>query len=90
MRFSECDPEQAAHRVAGDVDEGVQAVFRAIMAPPFFDALKGETRSTEQAGALIAEAIAPWLRALTLASTADLPNSQAHEATIGVGSETRG
>jgi hypothetical protein len=33
------------------------------MAPPFFDALKGRTRSTEQAGALIAEAIAPWLRA---------------------------
>lgn len=52
-------------------DEDVQALFRAIMAPPFFDALKGGTRSTEQAGALIAEAIAPWLQARARASTAD-------------------
>jgi AcrR family transcriptional regulator len=51
-------------------DEDVDAVFRAIMAPPFFDALKGGIRSTEQAGALIADAIAPWLRARAHASTA--------------------
>jgi AcrR family transcriptional regulator len=42
-------------------DEEIQAVFRAVMAPPFFDALKGGTRSTENAAALITGAIAPWL-----------------------------
>jgi AcrR family transcriptional regulator len=49
-------------------DEAVQAVFRAIMAPPFFDALRGGARSTEQASALITEAIAPWLAARAAAS----------------------
>jgi len=44
-------------------DEEVQSVFRAIMAPPFFDVLRGGTRSSEEAGTLIAAAIAPWLRA---------------------------
>ncbi|MCI0583988.1 MAG: TetR/AcrR family transcriptional regulator [Chloroflexi bacterium] len=43
-------------------DEEVQAVFRAIMAPPFFDALRGGARTTEEAGILIAEALAPWLQ----------------------------
>jgi AcrR family transcriptional regulator len=43
-------------------DEDVQAVFRAIMAPPFFDALRGGPRSTEEASALITAAIVPWLR----------------------------
>jgi AcrR family transcriptional regulator len=42
-------------------DEDVQAVLRAIMAPPFYDALRGGTRTTEQAGALITAAIVPWL-----------------------------
>jgi len=44
-------------------NEDVQAVFRAIMAPPFFDGLRGGTRSTEEASALISAAILPWLRA---------------------------
>lgn len=44
-------------------DQDVQAVFRAIMAPPFFDALRGGTRSTEQASALMTAAIVPWLLA---------------------------
>jgi AcrR family transcriptional regulator len=42
-------------------DEEIQAVFRAVMTPPFFDALKGGTRSTAQAAALITGAIVPWL-----------------------------
>ena len=57
-------------------DEDVQALFRAIMVPPFFDALKGGTRSTEQAGALIAEAIAPWLRARAHEASSDGPRGQ--------------
>lgn len=44
-------------------DEDVQAVLRAVMAPPFFDALRGGTRSTPGASALITAAIVPWLRA---------------------------
>jgi AcrR family transcriptional regulator len=44
-------------------DDDVQAVFRAVMAPAFFDALQGPTRSTEEASALITVAIVPWLRA---------------------------
>jgi len=53
-------------------DEDVQAVFMAIMAPPFFDALRGGSRTTEEAGILIAEALAPWLqeRARTSPQTA--------------------
>jgi hypothetical protein len=31
------------------------------MAPPFFDALRGGTRSTEEAGVLITAATVPWL-----------------------------
>jgi AcrR family transcriptional regulator len=42
-------------------DEAVQAVFRAVMTPPFFDALRGGTRSTEEASALATAAITPWL-----------------------------
>jgi len=42
-------------------DEQVQAVLRAVMEPPFFDAIRGGTRSTEQASALITAAITPWL-----------------------------
>jgi AcrR family transcriptional regulator len=44
-------------------DEDVQAVLRAVMAPPFFDALRGGARSTPEASALITAAIVPWLRA---------------------------
>lgn len=43
-------------------DEDVQALFRAVLAPPFFDAIRSGSRSSQQAGALIAEAIVPWLR----------------------------
>jgi AcrR family transcriptional regulator len=42
-------------------DEDVQAVFRAVMAPAFYDSLRSGTRSTAQAAALITEAIVPWL-----------------------------
>jgi AcrR family transcriptional regulator len=49
-------------------DEDVQAVFRMIMAPPSFDALRGETRSTEEASALITAAVVPWLLARAEAS----------------------
>jgi AcrR family transcriptional regulator len=44
-------------------DEDVNAVFRAVMTPPFFDALRGRTRSTAEASALITAALVPWLRA---------------------------
>jgi AcrR family transcriptional regulator len=44
-------------------DDDVQTVLRAIMAPPFFDALRSGTRSSKEAGILIAAALAPWLRA---------------------------
>jgi AcrR family transcriptional regulator len=50
-------------------DEDVQAVFRAIMAPPFFDALRGGTRSSAEASILIAEALAPWLQVRAPRST---------------------
>ena len=42
-------------------DEEVQAVFGAVMEPPFFDAIRGGSRSTEQASALMTAAITPWL-----------------------------
>lgn len=45
--------------LADDVD--VQAVFRAIMDPPFFDALRDGKRTTEEASGLITAAITPWL-----------------------------
>jgi AcrR family transcriptional regulator len=45
--------------LADDID--VQAVMRAVMEPPFFDSIRGETRSTDEASALITEAIVPWL-----------------------------
>lgn len=44
-------------------DEDVQTLFRAIMAPPFFDALRGPKRSTPEASALITAVIAPWVQA---------------------------
>lgn len=46
-------------------DPDVQALFRAVMAPPFYDAIRGGTRTTEQTCALIAAAISPWLVART-------------------------
>ncbi len=42
-------------------DPDVQAVFRAVMAPPFYDAIRGGSRTTEETCALITEAIVPWL-----------------------------
>jgi AcrR family transcriptional regulator len=42
-------------------DEDVLAVIRAVMAPPFYDSLRGRAGTSEAAGALIAEAISPWL-----------------------------
>jgi hypothetical protein len=56
-------PDAALRLALGPLadDEGVEAVFRAIMAPPFFDALRGGTRSTEEAGVLITAATVPWL-----------------------------
>jgi len=43
-------------------DDDVQAVLRAVMEPPFLDAIRGGARSTGQASALIAAVLAPWLR----------------------------
>lgn len=42
-------------------DPDVQAVFQGVMSPPFYDAIRGGTRTTEEAGMLIADAIVPWL-----------------------------
>ena len=42
-------------------DEEVQAVLRAVMTPPFFDGIRGRTRTAAQASALVAAAITPWL-----------------------------
>lgn len=42
-------------------DEDVQTVFRAVLDPPFFNAISGRGRTSEQAGAFIAHLIAPWL-----------------------------
>lgn len=57
-------------------DDDVQAVFRAIMAPAFFDALRGPTRSIEEASALITVAIVPWLRARADEALTDGPPGQ--------------
>lgn len=45
--------------IAGDED--VQVVLRAVMSPPFFDAIRGASRTSEDAGALIAQVITPWI-----------------------------
>jgi len=42
-------------------DDDVQAVFRAILEPAFFDAIRGGTRTTDEVCALITRMIVPWL-----------------------------
>ena len=44
-------------------DPDARAVVRAVMEPPFFDSIRGGTRTTADASTLIAEAIVPWLAA---------------------------
>jgi AcrR family transcriptional regulator len=56
-------------------DRDVEALLRAVMAPPFFDALRAGTRSADGAAALIADAIAPWLDARARAGGKDHPNA---------------
>jgi len=42
-------------------DAEAMSVVRATMQPPFFDAIRASTRTTEGAADLIAAAITPWL-----------------------------
>lgn len=50
---------QALGSLANDQD--VQAVLRAVLDIPFFDAIRRGERTTEQACALITQALTPWL-----------------------------
>lgn len=42
-------------------DEDVQAMLGAILEPPFFDAVRGGTRTTQEVCTVITRAIVPWL-----------------------------
>jgi AcrR family transcriptional regulator len=67
QRWAELQRE-ALGSLADDAD--VQAVFRAILSPPFFDAVRGDARTTEQASGLITAMLVPWLDARWQAAAA--------------------